>query len=778
MNFIVYRLEPSKTRPGKTEKIPVDHRTGHTHSPMDPAIWTTQAQATAAAVAFGPAHGVGLIVTPGLWFLDIDNCLQADNTWSPLALELCQRLAGAYVEVSASGKGLHLIGRGVLPPHGTRNGALGLELYTGGRFCALTGTNCLGDMAAEIPAIQTVAAQYFPAGQAATPADWTDGPCEGWSGPVDDDVLIAKMLEARSAASVFGGKPSVRQLWEADETALGQSFPDANGRAYDASAADAALAQHLAFWTGKDCTRIDRLMRRSALVRDKWERADYMFRTITRACGQQREVLGARQAAAAAAGEGASGSPVAGELAAVRGDQSLMPGLIHASDYAAHFDGCVYIEDRYAAAVPDGSILSPQQFRANGRYGGHRFMMDDQKVSRNAWEAFAESELWRPPFAHGLCFRPELPPRSLTVDAGRVLFNSYVPAQVVAAPGDVTPLLRHLALLIPNERDRQWLLAWMARVVQSPGEKLQWAPLIQGCEGNGKSLLIDVMVYCVGERYSHIPNAQDLSNKFNPWIEGKLFAGVEEIYISDRRDVLDMLKVLITNRRIEIQAKGQNQVTGDNRVNFMLTSNHRDAVAKTENDRRYAVFYTDQQESADLARCGMVGNYFPTFYGWWRKPEAKAAVAHFLRTMAIAEEMDPAGLAHRAPVTSSTSAAIEEGLGPIEQAIVEAVASGDTGFRGGWVSSFYLNELLERRRLRNRCPPNHWDRIVTSLGYVKHPALSKGRTNNEVAPEGRKSRLWVKKDSIAALNLTTPTAAAAAYTAANSGLGAPTAATA
>ena len=37
--FIVYRLETSKSRPGKTDKIPCDYRTGNPANAHDPAIW-------------------------------------------------------------------------------------------------------------------------------------------------------------------------------------------------------------------------------------------------------------------------------------------------------------------------------------------------------------------------------------------------------------------------------------------------------------------------------------------------------------------------------------------------------------------------------------------------------------------------------------------------------------------------------------------------------------------------------------------------------------------
>lgn len=121
-------------------------------------------------------------------------------------------------------------------------------------------------------------------------AEWTTAPCAEWRGPADDDALIQRAMRSQSTASAFGGKATFADLWAGNGEALGRSYPDPV-RPYDASQADAALAQRLAFWTGKDCERIRRLMARSALARDKWNRADYLQRTILGAVGRQEEVL-------------------------------------------------------------------------------------------------------------------------------------------------------------------------------------------------------------------------------------------------------------------------------------------------------------------------------------------------------------------------------------------------------------------------------------------------------------------------------------------------------
>ena len=116
------------------------------------------------------------------------------------------------------------------------------------------------------------------------------------------------MLQSRSATNIFGGKATPRQLWDADADALGRAFPD-EGRPYDESAADAALVQHLAFWTGKNCERMLRLMLRSGLKREKWDRdPKYLPNTIRKGAARQGPVKGdgLKAAVATPAAEGVS----------------------------------------------------------------------------------------------------------------------------------------------------------------------------------------------------------------------------------------------------------------------------------------------------------------------------------------------------------------------------------------------------------------------------------------------------------------------------------------
>ncbi|WP_236470083.1 primase-helicase family protein, partial [Escherichia coli] len=136
--------------------------------------------------------------------------------------------------------------------------------------------------------------------------------------------------------------------------------------------------------------------------------------------------------------------------------------------------------------------------------------------------------------------------------------NAYVPVTVASVPGDVTPFLTHLAKLLPVERDRDILLSYMAACVQYKGVKFKWAPLLQGVEGNGKTLFTLCVMEAVGSRYSHMPPAQEIGEKFNAWLFDKIFIGVEDIYVPEQKlELIETLKPMITGEYLAKRAMQQ-----------------------------------------------------------------------------------------------------------------------------------------------------------------------------------------------------------------------------
>ena len=725
--FITYIVRPGKD--GKLDKLPCDWRTGAVANAHDPAIWTDY---TTAYLAGGGMVGFVFTDNDPFWFLDIDNCLTPSG-WSPLAQELCSAFAGAAMEVSVSGKGLHIFGVGKMPAHATRNKSLGLELYHTERFVAL-GTMQQGNAMTDCTAAMVaVVAKYFPRiADAQVPTDWTSAPVAEWSGSTDDDDLIRRACNSKSAAGVFGAKATFQQLWDADEAALTRAYPEESGRGYGASEADAALAQHLAFWTGKDCARIERLMRRSKLARDKWnEHSSYMRLTITGACGRQRDVCKDKAVAPAPSTTHA--------IRDVTEETWLQP-----EQMKIMFAGCTYVRNNHEILMPGGDMLNEARF--NAALGGYTYTLDRTagKPAKHAWDAFLNSRDVRFPKVIATEFAPTKAPGAIWERGNSSYVNSYWPIRTPARQGNPRPFLDHLAKLLPEQRDQDILLAYMAAVVQYPGVKFQWAPLLQGVEGNGKTLFSRCLIEAIGREHCHTPKASQLASKFNDWLDGRIFIAVEDIYVDPEEglDVMGALLPMITNDWIEIEAKGGKKSSKTVCANWMLNSNHRDAIKITKTSRRFAAFYTAQQRDGDLKRDGMDGSYFPDLYAWLKR-EGYAIVNGFLKDYSIPAELNPAGECHRAPRTSSTDDAVAASVGNIEQEIIHAIEQEHVGFRGGWVSSHFLDKLIVEKRSETKYPRNKRTDLMLELGYMVHPGLAKGQVNNPVTPDGTKSRLFI-----------------------------------
>lgn len=729
----------------KTAKYPCNIA-GHVVSAHDQTHWVDAPTARAAALLLGDNYGTAFVFTERdpFWFIDIDNCY-VNGAWSPLAQRICQQFAGAAVEVSQSGTGLHLFGTGICPAHGCRNVALGLELYTSGRFVALTGTHAAGDAGSDHSmALAALVAEYLPVGAGGHTGafELSSGPVPEWRGPTDDADLLRRALQSGGAAAVFGQRATFTQLWNCDTEALRVAFPDPS-RLYDASGADAALIAHLSFWTGKDGARIDRLMRQSKLVREKWDREDYLPRSICEVLARPGGVLTDKLP------EPPPGPAAVGieAPAPVRKAGNTFLGV---DDQIGHFKGCVWVHSMNRVLTPGGYLEKPDQFRVT--HGGYTFMMDNQndRTTRDAWEAFTQSQALTVARADATCFKPAILPGAIVENAGRTYVNTWWPAKVARTVGDVTPFLEHLRKILPDDRDRKIYLSYMAACVQHVGKKFAWCPVLQGAEGNGKTLFSMCVAEAVGQHYTHWIDAAGLASPFNSFLANKVFLAVEELRVAEHQEeVIRLLYGIITGGAgMQIQAKGVDQMSMEICCNLMATSNYKNAIRKTaDNARRFCLLFSAQQSKADIVRDGMGGDYFPRLYDWLKLQGGFAIVSELLHTYPIEPEFDPTRGMHRAPDTTATAAAIVESMGSVEQHIAEAVAAGLPGFIGGWVSTAMVDRLLEDMHMGAKISPQRRRQMLVEMGYVLHPGLPDGRCTNPVQPDGRRPQLFIRPGS-------------------------------
>ena len=236
---------------------------GRLASSTDAATWCDFGRAVGAVASGVPRFdGIGhVLVGEGFVAVDLDRCiaegragmvrvgdLDGIDAWAHAIV----RELDSYTELSPSGRGLRIFIRGSLPAgSGNRKGCF--ELYDRARYVTVTGDHIV-TMPKEIEAPQTaldvVMARMLPLRSVRAPS-----PREHIVSVAGDEALLERVRSARNGEQF-------RALFGRGELA---AFGG------DHSRADLALCSMLAFWCGGDALRVERLFRRSALFREKWD---------------------------------------------------------------------------------------------------------------------------------------------------------------------------------------------------------------------------------------------------------------------------------------------------------------------------------------------------------------------------------------------------------------------------------------------------------------------------------------------------------------------------
>jgi putative DNA primase/helicase len=281
--WVAWRYE---TRPGpgepKPTKVPYNPRHGGKASSTDPGTWSTFDNVVLAADNGYDGIGFVFAADDEVVGVDLDHCRNPETgSIEAWAIEILGETR-SYTEVSPSGTGLHVFLRGRLPAGARKRGPV--EIYDRGRYFTVTGQR-LEELPADIrePVVPLLElhAKLFPTGEPSA----TEPVVANLSSVLTTHDLDDQILLERARAATNGAKFSA--LWTGDVT----GYPSS-------SEADLALCAELAFWTGRDPDRIDRLFRQSGLMRTKWDErhgaTTYGARTIARAAAGCREVYGDR----------------------------------------------------------------------------------------------------------------------------------------------------------------------------------------------------------------------------------------------------------------------------------------------------------------------------------------------------------------------------------------------------------------------------------------------------------------------------------------------------
>jgi hypothetical protein len=245
----MWKLEPGKD--GKLTKVPYNAKTGWKASSSDPNTWT-DFNSCWKCYEMGNYSGIGFELSSD----DDIICIDLDDKTGigkiSEYIELSKQF-NSWTEISYSGKGLHIWCRGKKPGSSCRRGDL--EIYERKQFIAITGNQVEGSPDVLNNAQEQIDEFYKIVDQDNKGSDTTEW---GEREPeLSDAEIIAKCKR----------NPLFNDLWHGDIS----YYTHQKDGSPDPSSADLALCNILASACGNDAFTIDRIFRKSKLMRSKWD---------------------------------------------------------------------------------------------------------------------------------------------------------------------------------------------------------------------------------------------------------------------------------------------------------------------------------------------------------------------------------------------------------------------------------------------------------------------------------------------------------------------------
>lgn len=253
------------------------------------------------------------------------------------------------------------------------------------------------------------------------------------------------------------------------------------------------------------------------------------------------------------------------------------------------------------------------------------------------------------PTVTDFAYDPGKPTEMFFINRGVKYVNTYSPTYPAMDPENSEKaeqlLLNHLENLIAEPQYRTTLLDFLSFIVQFPGHKIRWAVLLQSAEGAGKTFFAKLLQAVLGFEHVKILSDGAIKSGFTEWAFGHQVIAIEEIYASgvNRHAIMDTIKPLITNDDISVDEKFRNNRQVLNISNYILFSNRHDALALTQNDRRYFIVKSPLQTKQQILALG--DDYFEKLFGGLR--QYAGAMRHFLMHRSISPTFRPNGHAPR-----------------------------------------------------------------------------------------------------------------------------------
>jgi hypothetical protein len=145
----------------------------------------------------------------------------------------------------------------------------------------------------------------------------------------------------------------------------------------------------------------------------------------------------------------------------------------------------------------------------------------------------------------------------------------------------------------------EYLLNWMARLVQNPEKPGEVALVLRGKEGCGKSIVGRIFHRIFGQHALAVSSPKYVVGDFSAHLQDVVFLDCAEALFAGDRATASKLKAMITDPALIIERKGADPVPWPNALSFFMTSNDAHVVHAGSESRRFFVLDVSDSKCGD-----------------------------------------------------------------------------------------------------------------------------------------------------------------------------------
>ena len=181
-------------------------------------------------------------------------------------------------------------------------------------------------------------------------------------------------------------------------------------------------------------------------------------------------------------------------------------------------------------------------------------------------------------------------------------YNLFRGFSVKPIKGDWSILRNHIYEIICNGNKimDNWLMSWMARIIQNPGgERPGTAVVFKGEQGSGKGCLVNALGKLMHRHFLPITQPKHLTGNFNSHLKDALLVFADEVTWGGDKQAEGILKGLITEPYFMLEQKNKDAFKVKSHVNLMISSNNDWIIPAGLQERRFFTLAVNNSKVGD-----------------------------------------------------------------------------------------------------------------------------------------------------------------------------------